>query len=307
MNRASLVDRAIRGRNWCRDHRMVVGIIAAAVFLVVLIPALNGYRHRHLHLHGGFLPVALAFAFPLILLNAVEFALISHLTGGRATRRQSLNISVGGSMANLLPIPGSVVLRTGALVTTGSSLSSALHAIVRVGLVWVGVSLTAFGGAAIGRDILVGSISLATGVVLTSACSWLVWRQARRAGPAGSMHPRLVVAAVLGVEIGTVAVESVRLWAVLHVIGFGADPLQGTALTAASVLTTASGIFPAGLGLREVLSAAFGAASGIPAIIAVTASVVDRLVVLASLGLFSSGMALWYRLSATRGSEPVPS
>jgi hypothetical protein len=103
---------------------------------------------------------------------------------------------------------------------------------------------------------------------------------------------RRLVAAVLCVEGATVALDTVRLWLVLRSIG-GGTVLDAVALNAASVLTVAAGVFPAGLGLREALSAGFGAASGLPAAVAVTAAVVDRVVVMTGLGILSLGMAVW--------------
>jgi uncharacterized membrane protein YbhN (UPF0104 family) len=276
-------------------------LAAVAVFLVAFVPAVARYRHLHLHADPVLLLLVLLVAPPLVVaINAAEYSVVARVAGHRVKVREAVAVSIGGTIANLLPIPGSVVIRSTAIVSAGRGLRGTLQAVATVGGVWIGVTATAFGAAAAFNHAAVGAALLVSGLSITVACLALLRRQVDDPGDAR----RLMIAAV-AIEATTVVIDSVRLAIVLHAIGVNAGALDALALTAASVVTVAAGIFPAGLGLREALSAAFGAASGMSAAVSVTAAVVDRVVVMTGLALVGAILAIWARRSP--GQDPAAS
>jgi hypothetical protein len=289
-------------RQACRRHPLSLGLLAVAFFLIVFVPAIVRYDRLHLHTDPMLLAVIVVVAPPLIVgLNAVEFILIARLTGHAVTPREAAAVSIGGSMANLLPIPGAAVLRSATLVSAGRTLGSTLQAVVKVGGVWVGVTAVAYGSVAAPANALLGGTIAAGGLLVVAGCLVMIHRQV--ADPDVAIP---LMARVVAVEVGTVALEAVRLLAILHAIGAHAGFQAALALASANVLSNIAGIFPAGLGLREALSAAFGAASGLPAAVAITATVVDRFVVLIGLGSLSLLMVMWNRRRAPRRPSSMP-
>jgi hypothetical protein len=277
-------------------------VTAGAVFLAAFVPAVTRFRHLHVRADPILLVVVLVVFPPLIVaVNAAEFTVVARVAGHRAPLREAVAVSIGGTIANLLPIPGSIVVRSAALTSAGRGVRPTLQAVATVGGAWVGLTAAVVGVAAAFRNGPAGAALLLVGLALAVTCLLLLSHQIddRRLA-------RRLAAAVVGVEGATVALDTVRLWLVLHAIGVHGTILDATALNAASVLTVAAGIFPAGLGLREALSAAFGAASGLPAAVSVTAAVVDRFVVMAGLGILSVALGAWTGTRRGRAGPPGP-
>ena len=299
-----LVALAAAGRAACRRHPLIIGMTALVVFLAAFIPAVTHFRHLNTQTDPVLLLAVLVVFPPLIVgVNAVEFTVVARVAGHRVPVREAVAVSIGGTIANLLPIPGSVVVRSAALTSAGRGVGPTLQAVATVGGAWVGITATVLGIAAAFHNGPVGAALTVIGLTATAACLVLLSRQVgdrRRA--------RRLAAAVVGVEGATVAIDTVRLWLVLYAIGVHGTVLDAVALNAASVLTVAAGIFPAGLGLREALSAVFGAASGLPAAVSVTAAVVDRFVVMGGLGLISLGVGAWAGIRSRHagGRHPGP-
>ena len=82
---------------------------------------------------------------------------------------------------------------------------------------------------------------------------------------------------LLIVELATVVITSVRIYLAFQVLGQTIEPAQAVALSASMILAAAIGIFPAGLGLREVLAGIIGVAVGLSASESVAATAVDRI------------------------------
>jgi hypothetical protein len=78
------------------------------------------------------------------------------------------------------------------------------------------------------------------------------------------------------VEAATVAVNGVRTYLAFQLIGLSATPAQAVALTASVIVAAAIGIFPAGLGIRELIAGAVGAAVSLPVAQSVAATASDR-------------------------------
>jgi hypothetical protein len=302
MAESRLARAVITARQAYKRHPLAAGVTAGGLFLAVFIPAIGRYHRLHLHPDPALLVTVAIFAPPIFVsLNAAEFALIARMTSHRVTTREAVTVSVSGTIANLLPIPGSVVIRSAALVAAGQTMGSTLRSVVKVGGVWIGVTAVAFGSATAVGDPAVGAVIAAGGLCLMVACLVRIRHQVDDPGLA-----RRLMATVVAIEAAAVAFDAVRLLLILHAIGIHAGVLDALALTSANVLSTAVGILPAGLGLREALSAGLGAASGLPAAAAVTATVVDRVLTLVGLGAFSVGLLAWTKTVARRAPRSIP-
>lgn len=87
--------------------------------------------------------------------------------------------------------------------------------------------------------------------------------------------------AVVGVETLAVGIGAFRLYLILLALGEPATLTAATLLTLASVLASAIGVFPGGLGLRELLASALIPLADLGSAVGFLASAVDRIVGLA--------------------------
>jgi Lysylphosphatidylglycerol synthase TM region len=285
------LQRAARLRS--ANERAFLGV-AAAMFVVASIvasqnlPDVPEWRWWLLAL------VPLVGAPLTVLSNAWEYRVIASLLRHRVGPLAALRVSVLSSAANLLPIPGAMLVRATALRAMGTGYGRAISVTALVGIARVGVAGVMAGALQMFfADVLFGTAVLIGGLAVFSVFVTAVIRHPAVAGD----PPH--IAAVVAVETTAVAVGSLRLWLVLHGLGFDATVPQAVALSTAGVLGSVLGFFPAGLGVRELLAAAIGPAVGLPASVSLVVTAVDRVCGLIVLAIMASA------LSATGGTRSI--
>jgi hypothetical protein len=239
------------------------------------------------------LPILIAFAVaaPLsLLLKAAEFHVAARIVGQSPGRGRSLEVAVVSSAANLLPLPGSLLVTVHSLSEDGSNYRQALAASAVPGLSWLGVT-GIIGGTAIsvegpsGLGLLVvagGFAALGTAVALFRATAPLE----RRAS---------LGLTILAVEVGWLGVSALRLGLAVSALGLAVEPTQALALSVAGALTVAIGFFPGGLGIREALIAGLAPMIGLPFDTGILIGSLDRVVWLAFLALAAAALTLTKR------------
>lgn len=220
-----------------------------------------------------------------IALNAMEFRVQGRMLGHAIDWPDSVRISTLSSAANLLPLPGSVVVRTGSLARRGSTIAQATATGLIAGVAWMG---SAFATAAVGALLLsqftIGGAGILTALVLIALSRRLARRLAENALEA---WPSLVA-----VEFALTVVSGARFFFVIVALGFDVSGGQALALTVSGAIASAAGIFPAGLGLREAMSAGIAALVDLPAAVGFVAASIDRVLGLAVLGLATISLLL---------------
>jgi hypothetical protein len=213
--------------------------------------------------------------------NAWEYRVTAGLLGHRIPAADAARVSVLSTAANLLPIPGAVLVRSRALRQRGTGLGAALSVTTAIGIAWVGVNAVLAGVLQVlAGEPPLGAALLAGGLVVCALAGLLAARTR------GVVLHRSDVATVLLVEVVAVLVAAGRLQLALWGLGYSADAAQSLALSLAGSLGSAVGFLPAGLGVREVLAAGIGPIVGLPAAVSLVATAVDRvlgLVVLAGI------------------------
>jgi uncharacterized membrane protein YbhN (UPF0104 family) len=231
------------------------------------------------------LGIAAALVLPIALFLGLEYRQIAAVAGLRVPVLEAVRVAMVASASNLLPIPGAVAVKTGSLVAAGKTVRSSITSNMIVAIVWVGVALVVGGPAAITSASVLGWSALAGGVAMLSV-GYLALRQADGAQTA----TRFVRIAT--VELGLTVMATARIWFVMKGIGVDPDVTAAIWLVVVSVLSTVVGLFPAGLGLREALSAAVAPLIGLDPATAVLISAVDRVVRLGVLALVGGGVVL---------------
>jgi uncharacterized membrane protein YbhN (UPF0104 family) len=234
-------------------------------------------------------------------LNAAEYAVTARYTGLRVGRIDAVRVAVLSTAANMLPVPGAVLVRAAALQRAGTSYLAGGRVIVAVSGAWLGATalLTGIVMFAAGEHEPFGTILLVAGVAGLFGAHRLAGGRRKHGGT------RLAAALVL-VEAATVAIGALRLWLCMRGLGYDVTVVQGTALTFASVLASAVAVFPGGLGLREALAAAIGPLVALPAAVAAVAAAVDRLLGLPVVFLVAAGFAVKANRDKGHSAEPRP-
>jgi uncharacterized membrane protein YbhN (UPF0104 family) len=304
---AGVADRLIaryRDRPQPTGRRRTVLLIAAAVlFLVAMVLALRSLPDGELTVRWPLVVVTGLVGAPALLgMNAVEYGLSARLLGQRVERRDAVAVAVYGGAANLLPIPGTALVRLQALTRQGSGVGRAAGATVVVAVAWFGAAgLVGAPAAAAGGTWWLAAVLLGGGLVTVPVVHQSVVRLQRRAvGTADDDRwstaptPRLV-AELYGLEVAMIVVRALRFWLVILAFDLDASVLTAFVLPVAGVLASALGFLPGGLGVREVLAGLLSGANGDPAAVGVLASGLDRIVALPVLAALALALAAWER------------
>jgi hypothetical protein len=235
-------------------------------------------------------PIAALFAVaaPLSLgLKAAEFDVAARIASQRPSVRRSFDVAVVSSAANLLPLPGSLIVTVQSLSTSGSTYGGALAASAVPGLAWVGLTGIAGGiGIAVAGPPLLGVAVMGAGIIAGAIAARLFVATAPVEG-------RVTLAArIVGVEVGWLAVSALRLGLAVVALGETVDLPQALALSVAGALTVAIGFFPSGLGVREALLAGLSPLIGLELDIGVLIGTVDRIVWLVFLAVVAGAFSL---------------
>jgi hypothetical protein len=263
-------------------------VVAAAVFVVV---AVAGWRalpadQRHLNPLAALVVVVLL-APATTILNGLEYAGAARLVGQHPRLRSSVRVAVLGTAANLLPLPGAVLVRVEAMRRGGAGVKRSTAASAAAAMLWASAA-AALAGAA----LVVGRPAIGAGLVALALVAGLAGTLAgmRVAGRSDVMRPEVAVLRLFAIELGSVTVGAVRLVVIGAGLGGGIGFGQAAGLGLANIMAAAAGVFPGGLGLREALSALLAPILDLPAAVGAVAASFDRLlglpiVVVAALAL----------------------
>ena len=204
-------------------------------------------------------------------INGREFAWSARILGSPVDGREALRVSTLSSAANVLPIPGSVAIRTRALLQGGQPLKTAAAVTAAVGVAWIAAAALIACVLALALDETLLALGTGLGGLVGGTAAVLVLRRAA---------PRVTgrdLAELALIEVVSVAASGTRLFVVAVTFGFGVSFGQAVTVNLGGILSNVAGFLPGGLGLREITSGAFGVLVGVPASIGVLMAAADRL------------------------------
>jgi uncharacterized membrane protein YbhN (UPF0104 family) len=235
-------------------------------------------------------------------LNAFEYRAMAHFADHHPPALEIVQVSIMGSAANLLPVPGAVVVRLANLHKGGVRVTRGLNLTAIIGITWVGSACVLGGIAQLFSHPGFGAVALALGVSLMTVSLVLLARLLE----AGTRLRGAVE--LVAIEIGFVTMQALRLFLVAAALRFDVSFDQATALVIAAVSAAAIGFLPAGLGAREAIAALLAPIVGFPAAVGLVITAVDRVVNLVVLSVFA-GIVTYVtrRHRAGQRAEPAPS
>ncbi|MQA98989.1 MAG: hypothetical protein GEU78_01635 [Actinobacteria bacterium] len=280
-----LLTRMMTARSAARSRQLdrILMSLATALFLGGFVIAYVNLPDPMREPVWGLLAVTAVAGVPLTLAtNTGEYLVSLKLLGYRVPLEVAVRVSVLAAAANLLPLPGSVLVRTHAIRRLGAKTSRAFGVSTLVGVSWLAVTAVLAGGFLLvyGR-LPIGVITVTVGALLLGA----TWYLFARLTVSRSLR---LTARLFLVEIASVLVKAARLYVVFQALRYHVDIDQVLALTMAAVVSTASGFFPGGLGATEVLSAAISPLIGLSPAVSLLVAAIDRLLGIAVLGLLAA-------------------
>lgn len=269
-------------RSWASTpaRRRVAYAAAVALFVGSTVAAWQALPAGRDDIDWSLVALAALLVVPGAVVNAEEHRVSACIVGQAVSRPAALRVSVVAAAFNLLPIPGSVVVRTRALARGGSSTARAVTSTLAVGVAYIAVALVIVAGVQVTRSPASAAVLAVCGVAMLAGAAVLVRRLAD--GPVGAVLWRLVV-----VEALSVVVKAVRLYLTIRALGFDPSIAQATSLSMATVAASAIGIFPGGLGIRELLSGLIAPAVDLPASVGLVGTSMDRVIGLATLSVLA--------------------
>ncbi len=224
--------------------------------------------------------VVMFVAVPLsIVLSALEMMLTGRLLAQDFSFNQAIKISILGGAANMLPLPGGTVVRIAALREKGTAVANGLRATIVVGIIWLGVAFSFSGIWLLGFSALAGLVMLVSGAAAL-AFGFLY-------GLKTYSNPG-VLSQITAVKLTASVLEAIQIMLCLQALGISAGFAVAATLSASGVAGSAVSIVPAGLGVREVVSATLASIIGLSAAYGFLAASLNRvagLVVLCALAL----------------------
>jgi len=270
-------------------------ILLLAVFLFAGGIILSIYHQPDIFLNLDWRPIAFLIAACVpatILLNALEFGISARLIDRSVSIGKALEVTVIGSAANMLPLPGAALTRVLGLKAAGGGYKEGAAVTGLIAFVWLGIALFVSGAAlCLLGTVALGSVAMGIGALVTVFTVMAMGRITQN-------WPLSFLVAII--KIVFVALDGLRIYLCLLGLGIGASYLQAMVLVVGGVVGSAVSIVPAGLGVREAVSAGLAPIVGLAASAGFIAATLNRL--LGMLVLLPLALGLANRLRAA-GSE----
>jgi uncharacterized membrane protein YbhN (UPF0104 family) len=257
-----------------------------AVFIVSVVFSARDLRSTDASFNPLMLGIVTVVGVPLAFAaNVLEYRIMGRMLGHRFPAFEAMRVSAAATVANLLPIPGSALLRLRAARQAGSGYGAVVRVTAIIGLAFAattgvvgGVAMLATGASVLGLALLAGGIVLTILVLPTS-------RSANAAGPA-------LLVKLFGAELLSVGAAALRMSLCLLAFDADVNVSRAVGLVVADVGAAAIGFLPGGLGVRELLSAAIAPTVGLAASVGVLATAADRLCGLLGLAIIVAALTL---------------
>ena len=255
-----------------KRSRALVAAVLVVVFVAGTALAAHSLRLRAADIHWSWIVLVALVGVPIgLLLNVLELYCAASVAGRKLGVVRAVQVTVLASAANLLPIPGAVVVRMEELAR-GRGTRAALAGTAFVGLVWVGTTCLIAAPIVWLGPRPTGAIPLGVIGAATTAIGSLIAGRALRRAAVALVALTVIVEALFAVVLG------LRLWACAQALGHALTLRQGLVVGASAALASAIGIFPGGLGLGEVLAGALSPLAGLPVTVGFITSGLNRVV-----------------------------
>ena len=267
-----------------------------AVLLIITGTVFSIQAHPEVMASLDWKPVLVVFALvvpAMILINVLVFIMTAALVGHRVEFGTALKITILGSLANMLPLPGGIAVRIAGLKTFGASWRESAAAMLCVTAIWAGVAFAFSGLWIVGGDTApnwIGAVFTSIGV-LGLIGGLAIGR---------SIHGGLGVSLIIGVlKTVMVVTEALRFYFCLLALGVAAGFSQAAVFVVAGVVGSAVSLVPSGLGVRETVAAGLAPLVGLSVGSGFLAATLGWLLGLTMISFLAGLVVLWDRRSVS--------
>ncbi len=251
----------------------VVILLAAIGFVLGLYLSYRAHPELLANPNWGSIALVAIIGVPVILiLNALELQVSANLIGQQFSFSQAAEVTVIGSAANMLPLPGGTMVRVAALKIAGASLKRSSAVTLLVSGLWVGIAFIYSGIWICSLEITslqLGFLFIAVGIAAFLVCVVLSIRLSKKP---------IVLGQLTLIKLALVVVDATRIFVCFLALGYSASYAQASALAVSSVMGAAVSVVPAGLGIREGVAALLGPVVALSAASAFLAASLNRII-----------------------------
>lgn len=271
--------------------RATFGVFALILFTSGLVWA---YRQNPSVLHQLRWSYALLLVVVLLpmaaIANATRFHVTARTVGSPCTFGRALVIAAFSTAANLLPLPGGMIVRIANLRGTEDGLAGAVSVTVLSAVLAAVVTLMLSASAFVAyeRSTLSVTIFGATTFGFLLVLTLLAFSMIRAA-----------LFKLLFIEAGVGVLEAIRIVVCFLMIGSILEPEQALVLNASSIVGSAVSVVPAGLGVKEITAAVIAAQISVSPSVAFVALALNRMIGLSFFMILTLPVS-FYRNGAAR-------
>ncbi|MCG9545948.1 flippase-like domain-containing protein [Vibrio sp. Isolate33] len=210
-----------------------------------------------------------------VMINGLEFMCCARMVGRKFSIFRSLEITIVGSAANMLPVPGASIVRILALKSTGLSLIKSTGINMLLALIWIGISFLYAGMTLLHFvDGLIAWGVIGTGGLALLSSFWVV--------SYNHIHSMTYLYVVV-LKFVLVLVDAARIYFCFQALGLDVLFLQASVFVVSGVMGSAVSVVPAGLGVRELVSAVLAPLIGVAASAGFLSATLNRIAGLSTL------------------------
>ena len=251
------------------SSKLVYRVLVLAVFLIFLVAGQSlGLNLNSISWHWLLLSAALAI--PLLVCNAGEYWLIAKTNGLNLKLAHCIRVTLIGSVANLLPIPGQSATRIADMGSRDVTLPRAAGTTLAAGALWAGWLFLVAGAASLDQKNALWPATLSAAGVLCCLLSMM------RISDSRSRFRWLLAGS--GIELLSVLIAWLRLMLSFEALGIEYTYSSVAVLLCANVVAAVIGLTPAGLGIREGAAALIAPLVDISAIVAAVSIALTRFI-----------------------------
>lgn len=205
-----------------------------------------------------FVPITIAY-------SALNMMVMAKAADARLMFWQGVRVTAYAQVAELLPVPGGIVVRTAALIRAGGGGRQSAELVLAFSVLWVSCA-AAGAGIALAGDKPAGMILGWGGAATTFAVTtWI-----------GLRYGGAVAFTALMLRLFGIALTAARLATSFAVIGVALPYVSSFTFAFATIAGSAASIAPGGLGIGESLSALLAGSAGVVPAAAFAAAALSR-------------------------------
>ncbi|MEL7489726.1 MAG: hypothetical protein AAGJ73_03325 [Pseudomonadota bacterium] len=232
-------------------------------------------------------PFALLFFLCLVLqplVSAGEFKYLVQIAGKKSTWRQSIEISIVATASNLLPIPGGAVSRIAAMRNFKIATSDAVRLNAASAMIWGGFVFIAGALWALEFRGIAPMLASATAAICLFSTAFIT---------IGSFRSQwTAILKLVGNRILGMTLEAARVALAFTAIGAPISLDQASLFLISTFIGAVVTLAPAGLGVRELITATLSPLVGVDPALGFLSSVVNRVAAILALVIISIPIAL---------------